>query len=107
MPWFVWLGVGVFCLLLVPATILVARAGFRLLRAAGSLGRELEPRAARLQAQQEEMNRLSERATFGSEAAKGRIEMLRISLERIEVFTWALEDVRPYQSALRWLVLRK
>ena len=107
MPWFVWVGVGVFVVLLAPAGILAATAVFRLLRALGSLNREMQPRTLRLQGQSEELNRLSAHATYRTELAKARIAMLQASLERIDVLLWALEDVRAFQAAIRGLIPRK
>ena len=85
MPWFVWICLGVFLVVLIPTVAVAAVAGLRTLRAAGSLNRELEPRVARLQTQSEDLNRRSAQATYATELAKARIASLQASLKRVDV----------------------
>ncbi len=107
MPLFVWICLGVFLVVLIPTVALAVVAGLRTLRAAGSLNRELEPRVARLQAQSEDLNRRSAQATYATDLAKARIASLQASLKRVDVFLWALEDVRAFQRAVKTYVPRK
>ena len=103
MPWFVWICLGVFLVVLIPTVAIAVLAGLKTLRAAGSLNRELEPRVARLQAQSEDLNRKSAQATYATDLAKARIAALQASLKRIDVLLWALEDARALQRAVRAL----
>ena len=107
MPWFVWVCLGIFLAALLPAMCIVVAAALRLFRAARSLGREIEPRAARLQAQSEELQRRSEHATYKGELTKARVAVLQASLGRVDVLLWALEDVRAFQRTVKSLMPRK
>ncbi len=107
MPWWVWLSLALFGVILLPATIVAVRAMLRLNRASNSLNAELEPRLARLQAQTEDLNVLSARATASTERTKERIAALQISLSRIQTFAWALRDVQAFVGGVRGLVPRK
>ena len=107
MPWFVWVCIGVFVVLLVPTVAAATAAAFRLFRAAGSLGREMEPRTTRLQAQSDRLKQLSEHASERGELTRARFAALQVSMGRIDVLLWALDDVRAVNAAVRSLVPRK
>ena len=107
MPWWVWLCLALFGVILLPATVIAVRAIIGLNRVSNSLNGELEPRLARLQAQTEAMNELSARATASTERTKERIAALQISLSRIQTLAWALKDLQAFVGGVRGLVPRK
>ncbi len=107
MPWWVWLVVALFGVILLPAAVVTTRAVMRLGRASSSLNSQLEARLARLQGQSEELNRLSARASQSAEFARARIDAARISFGRVETLSWALKDVQTLINGARGLVPRK
>ena len=107
MPWWVWLVIALFGVILLPAAVVTTRAAMQLARASGSLNSQLEPRLARLQGQSEELNVLSERASQSAEFTRARIDAARISFGRVGTLSWALKDVQALVNGARGLVPRK
>ena len=107
MPWWVWLCIALFGVILLPAAVVSTRAVMRLARASGSLNSQVEARLARLQGQSDELNRLSARASQSAEFARARIDAARISFGRVETLSWAWNDVQALIDGIRGLVPRK
>lgn len=106
MPWWSWLALGFFAVVVLATGILVFSVFVRLkqLRDRGDrLQAEFEALAGKAEALEGRLVRSEEKA----ERARAHLERLDASLQRLSVLTWALGDARRAVSQLRAGLLRK
>jgi predicted RNase H-like nuclease (RuvC/YqgF family) len=106
MPWWTWVALGFFAVVVVALLAFAALLFVRLkrLRDRGDiLQAELEALAGKAEHLEDRLERAEERA----ERARRSLERLDASLQRLSVLTWALGDARRAVTQLRSGLLRK
>jgi len=106
MPWWTWVALGFFAVVVVALLAFAALVFVRLqhLRDRGDiLQAELEALAGKAEHLEDRLEQAEERA----ERARRSLERLDASLERLSVLTWALGDARRAVTQLRSGLLRK
>jgi hypothetical protein len=94
MPWWVWIGLGVFAVSLLYGAIALLLGVRGLMQAARSLEARLSPVAASLGAATERLSRKNERLAADQAIATETIGRLRSSITQIRVLVDALHEVR-------------
>jgi len=107
MPWWTWLALGFFALVVLGASV-VALLALRSLSALQSVGERLSASLEDLNAKTLELERKSERASLRVEEVQPHVDHLRRTMERLSVLTWALGDVLKTVGEMRnALLVRK
>jgi predicted RNase H-like nuclease (RuvC/YqgF family) len=106
MPWWTWLALGFFTLVLVAGGIFAAYAVGQVRRAQTVVG-GLQTQVDELARSAEALERRLAHAQARAEELERERARLEVSLERLPVLTWALSDTRKSVSRLHRTYLRK
>ena len=106
MPWWTWIALAAFALVIVGSGLFAVWASGRLKVLLAS-GEALAARMEELSRQSAELQRRSERASLRSQELQDRIDRVNRSLEQLGVLGWALGDTRRSLMRLRKSYLRK
>jgi hypothetical protein len=104
MPWWTWLSLAFFAVIVLAAsivTLLALRSMSRLQRT----GELLQVAFEDLAEKSEELERRAARASTRVESAEPHFEHLRASLDRFSVLTWAIGDMAKTVARLRGALL--
>ena len=94
MPWWTWVGIGVFAAAVVFGSTIVLLRIAVLSKTSGSLQRKLEVLGGRLAASTDDLERRGTSFGAGQDRVKHSVGQLRGSIARLQVLVAALEEIR-------------
>ena len=94
MPWWTWVGIGVFAAAVVFGSTIVLLRIAVLSKTSGSLQRKLEVLGGRLAASTDDLERRGTSFGVGQDRVKDSVGQLRGSIARLQVLVAALEEIR-------------
>jgi predicted nuclease with TOPRIM domain len=100
MPWWTWVALGFFALMLVLVGV-HALSAFRRLRALAATGERVTAALDELTARTEALERRVEKSEARRADVEEHLERLNRSLERLSVLGWALGDARRGLARIR------
>jgi hypothetical protein len=105
-PWWVWIALATFAVV-VAAGVIFAVAAFMRLKRLQAVGEAIAARADAVAAESEELERRLAHASERAGEVERHLDRLRASVERLSVLSWGLGDARKSVMRLRGAYLRK
>jgi uncharacterized protein HemX len=105
-PWWVWIAVAAFAVVLAAGAVFAVATFVRLKRLRAT-GEAIAAQAEAVARQSEELDRRLLHASERAEEIEQHLERLRAAGERLSVLSWALGDARKSVTRLRGAYLRK
>ena len=104
MPWWTWVSLAFFAVIVLAASV-VALLALRSLSRLQTVGERLQAAFEDLAVKSDELERRAARASSRVESAEPHFEHLRLTLDRFSVLTWAIGDVAKTIGRWRSAVL--